>query len=60
MVPEGGSKGVFGTNPLAFAWPRRDREPFVFDFATSAIARGDIELHARKQRPIPLGGALDA
>ncbi|WP_353962193.1 Ldh family oxidoreductase [Crenobacter oryzisoli] len=38
MVPEGGSKGVFGTNPLAFAWPRRGREPFVFDFATSAIA----------------------
>lgn len=61
VAPEGGSKGVFGTNPLAFAWPRPNREePFVFDFATSAIARGDIELHARQQQPIPLGWALDA
>ncbi|MFZ6048390.1 Ldh family oxidoreductase [Pseudomonas sp. CR3202] len=60
VAPEGGSKGVFGTNPLAFAWPREGREPFVFDFATSAIARGDIELHARQDKPIPLGWGLDA
>ncbi|GLZ84852.1 oxidoreductase [Metapseudomonas resinovorans] len=60
VAPEGGSRGVFGTNPLAFAWPRKDREPFVFDFATSAIARGDIELHARQGKPIPLGWGLDA
>lgn len=60
VAPEGGSKGVFGTNPLAFAWPRPGRQPFVFDFATSAIARGDIELHARQQKPIPLGWGLDA
>ncbi|WP_044871209.1 Ldh family oxidoreductase [Pseudomonas sp. LFM046] len=60
VAPEGGGKGVFGTNPLAFAWPRQGREPFVFDFATSAIARGDIELHARQGKPIPLGWGLDA
>ncbi len=60
VAPEGGSRGVFGTNPLAFAWPRNGREPFVFDFATSAIARGDIELHARQGKPIPLGWGLDA
>ncbi|MBA1201732.1 Ldh family oxidoreductase [Pseudomonas capeferrum] len=59
VAPEGGSKGVFGTNPLAFAWPRPQGEPFVFDFATSAIARGDIELHARQQKPIPLGWGVD-
>ncbi|WP_271410332.1 Ldh family oxidoreductase [Pseudomonas sp. Q1-7] len=60
VAPEGGRKGVFGTNPLAFAWPRQGRLPFVFDFATSAIARGDIELHARQGKPIPLGWGLDA
>ncbi|BCG24553.1 lactate dehydrogenase [Pseudomonas tohonis] len=60
VAPEGGRQGVFGTNPLAFAWPREGREPFVFDFATSAIARGDIELHARQGKPIPLGWGLDA
>ncbi|MNZ30820.1 (2R)-3-sulfolactate dehydrogenase (NADP(+)) [compost metagenome] len=60
VAPVGGSKGVFGTNPLAFAWPRTGRPPFVFDFATSAIARGDIELHARQRKPIPLGWGLTA
>ena len=60
VAPEGGSRGVFGTNPLAFAWPRAGQEPFVFDFATSAIARGDIELHARQGKALPLGWGVDA
>jgi len=60
VAPEGGRRGVFGTNPLAFAWPRPGQEPFVFDFATSAIARGDIELHARQGKAIPLGWGVDA
>jgi len=60
VAPAGGKRGVFGTNPLAFAWPRPEGEPFVFDFATSAIARGDIELHAREGKPIPDGWALDS
>lgn len=60
VAPAGGSKPVFGTNPLAFAWPRPGANPFVFDFATSAIARGDIELHARQDQPIPDHWAIDA
>ncbi len=60
VAPHGGTKGVFGTNPLAFAWPRPDAHPFVFDFATSAVARGEIELHRRSQKPIPEGWAVDA
>tara|TARA_R110002020_G_scaffold133556_1_gene297993 strand:+ start:118 stop:1137 length:1020 start_codon:yes stop_codon:yes gene_type:complete len=60
VAPFGGSKPVFGTNPLAFAWPRPDGHPFVFDFATSTVARGEIELHRRAGKPIPLGWAVDA
>jgi len=60
VAPAGGTRGVFGTNPLAFAWPREGGLPFVFDFATSAIARGDIELHAREDKPIPPHWALDS
>ncbi|MCA1936745.1 MAG: Ldh family oxidoreductase [Asticcacaulis sp.] len=60
VAPHGGTKGVFGTNPLAFAWPRPQGEPFVFDFATSAAARGEIELHRRAGKPIPEGWALDS
>lgn len=59
VAPAGGRKPVFGTNPIAFAWPRKGQPPFVFDFATSAVARGDIELHRRAGRPIPPGWGVD-
>jgi LDH2 family malate/lactate/ureidoglycolate dehydrogenase len=60
VAPAGGTKPVFGTNPIAFAWPRPNGSPFVFDFATSAIARGEIELHRRAGRPIPTGWAINS
>ena len=60
VAPTGGTKPVFGTNPIAFAWPRPGRNPYVFDFATSEAARGEIELHRQRGKPIPLGWAIDA
>lgn len=65
VAPAGGSKGALGTNPLAFGWPRQGadgspRDPYVFDFATSAIARGDISLHKMAGKPLQEGWALDA
>lgn len=60
VAPEGGTKPVFGTNPIAFGWPRPGRTPFVFDFATSAVARGEIELHRRAGKPIPPHWGYDA
>jgi LDH2 family malate/lactate/ureidoglycolate dehydrogenase len=59
VAPAGGTKPLFGTNPIAFAWPRADNHPFVFDFATSATARGEIELHRRAGKAIAPGLALD-
>lgn len=59
VAPAGGVSPLFGTNPIAFGWPRPGEHPFVFDFATSAVARGEIELHRRAGKPIPLGWALD-
>lgn len=59
VAPAGGKSGVFGTNPIAFGWPRAGKNPFVFDFATSAAARGEIELHRRAGKPIPEGWAVD-
>ncbi|WP_335308951.1 Ldh family oxidoreductase [Sphingomonas phyllosphaerae] len=53
VAPAGGTQPVFGTNPIAFGWPRKDKAPFVFDFATSAVARGEIELHRRAGKPVP-------
>lgn len=59
VAPAGGKRRLFGTNPLAFGWPRPGRDPFVFDFATSAVARCQIELHRRAGKPIPLDWAVD-
>ncbi|WP_061933015.1 Ldh family oxidoreductase [Aureimonas sp. AU22] len=59
VAPVGGTRPLLGTNPFAFAWPRPDGPPYVFDFATSVAARGEIELHRRAGRPLPEGWAID-
>ncbi|MEL7171491.1 MAG: Ldh family oxidoreductase [Pseudomonadota bacterium] len=55
VAPAGGTKPFYGTNPLAFAFPRMDGPPLAFDMATAAMARGDIMLHARDGEPLPPG-----
>lgn len=59
VAPAGGVHGTLGTNPLAFSWPRRNTTPFTFDFATSAFARGEIELYKRAGKTLPPGVAID-
>jgi LDH2 family malate/lactate/ureidoglycolate dehydrogenase len=60
VAPAGGSRPLLGTNPIAFGWPRPGGDPFVFDFATSASARGEIELRRREGKPTPPGWGVDA
>ena len=60
VAPTGGNKPLLGTNPFAFGWPRENKPPYVFDFATSVAARGEIELHRRAGKPLPEGWAIDA
>ena len=47
VAPAGGKSPLFGTNPMGFAWPRKDRPPLVFDQASAAMARGEIQIAAR-------------
>ena len=60
MAPWGGSKGTFGTNPLAFACPRTAGAPIVVDLSLSKVARGKVMMAKQKGTPIPEGWALDA
>lgn len=60
VAPAGGRKPLLGTNPFAFGWPRQGHPPYVFDFATSIAARGEVELHQRAGKPLPEGWAVDA
>ena len=46
MVPWGGDQKILGTNPMAFACPRSDRPPLVWDQAASVKAISDIRMAA--------------
>ena len=59
VVPSGGKRPLFGTNPMAFAAPRAGGEPLVFDLATSAIAHGDVQIAARAGETLPEGYGVD-
>lgn len=59
IAPWGGSVGVFGTNPIAFACPLQGRAPVVVDLSISKVARGNILAAKQKGEQIPQGWALD-
>ena len=59
IAPWGGRTGLFGTNPIAFAAPRRKGDPLVIDMSLSKVARGRINAAAQKGEPIPEGWAVD-
>ena len=60
MPAAGGKHPVFGTNPVAAAFPRRNGDPLLIDLSLSEVARGKVMVAAKKGEPIPLGWALDA
>ncbi|ATJ81826.1 Ldh family oxidoreductase [Halomonas beimenensis] len=60
MAPWGGNRPLFGTNPIAFACPRREADPLLLDLSLSKVARGKVMLAKKKGEPIPEGWALDA
>jgi (2R)-3-sulfolactate dehydrogenase (NADP+) len=59
MPAWGGKHAIFGTNPIAAAFPRRGAPPIVVDLSLSEVARGKLMVAAREGKPIPAGWALD-
>jgi (2R)-3-sulfolactate dehydrogenase (NADP+) len=59
MAPWGGTKAVFGTDPIAFACPVPGRAPIVVDLSLSKVARGNILTAIQRGESIPEGWALD-
>ncbi len=53
VAPAGGIKALFGTNPMGFAWPRKNAPPLVFDQASSSMARGEIQIALRDGHQVP-------
>jgi (2R)-3-sulfolactate dehydrogenase (NADP+) len=61
MPAAGGKHAIFGTNPVAAAFPREGAiDPLLVDLSLSEVARGKVMVAAKEGRPIPLGWALDA
>ena len=59
VAPHGGTKAVLGTNPLAFAAPRRNGDSIIVDLATAASAGSDITKAAELGQSLPVGIAID-
>ena len=59
IAPWGGSRPLYGTNPIAFSCPRKDAPPLVVDTSLSKIARGKVKLAADRGEAIPEGWCLD-
>ena len=60
IAPWGGSRGLFGTNPIGFAAPRTDQPPLVIDMSLSKVARGRINVAAQTGKAIPSDWAFDS
>ncbi len=60
MPAAGGKHPIFGTNPVAAVFPRRDNDPVLIDLSLSEVARGKVMVAAKAGEPIPPGWALDA
>lgn len=59
MPAWGGKRALFGTNPIAAVFPRRNGAPVTIDLSLSEAARGKIMVAANQGKAIPLGWALD-
>jgi (2R)-3-sulfolactate dehydrogenase (NADP+) len=55
----GGKKALFGTDPVAFAFPRAKGDPLVIDLALTTVVRGKIMMAMTRGEKIPEGWALD-
>lgn len=59
VVPFGGTKPFFGTNPLCVGIPSRSGTPIVLDMATSTVSGGHVYKARAENRPIPGTWALN-
>ena len=60
MAPFGGIDRAFNTNPISWGVPAKEHPPLFFDFATSAVAYGKIQVAQDKRIAVPEGWILNA
>lgn len=55
MPAWGGKRALFGANPIAAVFPRKDATPLTIDLSLSEAARGKVMIAAQQGKPIPQG-----
>jgi LDH2 family malate/lactate/ureidoglycolate dehydrogenase len=60
VAPTGGTTPVFGTNPIAAAFPRHIGHPIVIDLAMTSLPASEVRRRARLGDQLPQGVAVDA
>ncbi len=59
VAPTFSKQRMLGTNPICMVAPAGEQPPFVADLATTTAANGKLEIHQRKNLPLPQGWAQD-
>ena len=59
VAPWGGVRPLFGTNPIAFGFPRESGPPVIVDISTTQGARGRVLFAQKRGEPLPEGWAFD-
>lgn len=59
VVPHNGTRGVFGTNPMAFGLPGKDGEIHCVDMATSQIPFFEFMDSLKNDKPLQENAAVD-
>jgi delta1-piperideine-2-carboxylate reductase len=60
IAPFGARRKVIGTTPMAFACPRKNGPPVMWDQASSIVAQGEVLLASREGGTLPPGIGVDA
>lgn len=60
MLSYGGVRPFFGTNPICFAVPCEQEEPFCLDMATTLVSWNKIRRYRENQQDIPAEWGRDA
>lgn len=58
-IPTFGRERIMGTNPVCFAIPSAGSTHFMLDMATTVVAHGKVEVYERRDKPMPIGWAVD-
>ncbi len=60
LAPWGAAEARLGTNPIAFAAPRKGAKPVFLDFSTTVVAEGKVRTYLQEGKQVPLGWIRDA